>query len=228
MLIRLLVVLGGALVAMPTLVQAEDEYHVESVEEAPPGDVLSKEVLAALQPQGLKIVKGTNRTVCTIWLCKQWNVQGDFEPTASVTYPFATGELIGVVSFNRRGSDFRGQTVPKGVYTLRYARQPVDGNHVGTAPSSDFLVMLSPESDKSPKPVADEMKLFESSGESIETSHPAMLYLTRKPKTPEKPSVHFDEDRELVTLRCKSKAVHGEKSEPLGIEIVVVGLSEEA
>lgn len=48
------------------------------------------------------------------------------------------GALLGVLEFPAQGSDFREQSVPPGVYTLRFGLHPEDGNHMGVAPSRDF------------------------------------------------------------------------------------------
>ena len=53
------------------------------------------------------------------------------------------GAFLGVVEFPERGSDFREQSVPPGVYTIRFGLHPEDGNHMGVAPSRDFG-LLSP------------------------------------------------------------------------------------
>ena len=48
------------------------------------------------------------------------------------------GAFLGVLEFPAKGSDFREQSVPAGVYTLRFGLHPEDGNHMGVAPSRDF------------------------------------------------------------------------------------------
>ena len=75
-----------------------------------------------------------------------------------VIYPFSQGQMLGVIRYSRSGSDFRDQDIEAGVYTLRYAHQPVDGAHVGTSPTRDFLMLLNAEHDKVLKPASrDEM-----------------------------------------------------------------------
>ena len=53
------------------------------------------------------------------------------------------GAFLGVLEFPERGSDFREQSVPAGLYTIRFGLHPEDGNHMGVAPSRDFA-LLSP------------------------------------------------------------------------------------
>ncbi len=51
------------------------------------------------------------------------------------------GAFLGVVEFPDRGSDFREQAVPPGLYTIRFGLHPEDGNHMGVAPSRDFALL---------------------------------------------------------------------------------------
>jgi hypothetical protein len=46
------------------------------------------------------------------------------------------------VHFLHAAADFRGQQVPVGFYTLRYALIPDDGNHLGVSPNPDFLLLI--------------------------------------------------------------------------------------
>ncbi len=53
------------------------------------------------------------------------------------------GAYLGVVSFPEKGSDFREQSIPSGIYSLRYGLHPENGDHMGVASSRDFAI-LSP------------------------------------------------------------------------------------
>lgn len=57
------------------------------------------------------------------------------------------GAFLGVVEFPDRGSDFREQAVPPGVYTIRFGLHPEDGNHMGVAPSRDFALLAPVDKD---------------------------------------------------------------------------------
>ena len=51
---------------------------------------------------------------------------------AGALYPELTnGEFVAVVSFPKGSTDYRGQAIPAGTYTLRYQYLPQDANHVG-------------------------------------------------------------------------------------------------
>jgi hypothetical protein len=213
----LLLVVGGTSWAV--------DHRVEPLNEPAPADALSPEIASALHPSGVRVLRGGSRTVADLWLVKEWNAKADFKPTSAVLYPFEVGTLIGVVRFKNRGNDFRGQEIPAGVYTVRYALQPVDGNHVGTSDTRDFLVLLPASEDKAMAPL-DEMTMNQLSPKVTGTTHPAMMALLRSGAAEAKPTVHHDEGRELWSVRLQGTAKAGGKSQPLPIEIVVAGQAE--
>ena len=57
------------------------------------------------------------------------------------------GAFLGVVEYPDRGSDFREQAVPPGVYTIRFGLHPEDGNHMGVAASRDFALLAPVDKD---------------------------------------------------------------------------------
>ncbi len=214
-------------VALLVLPAFAADHRLEPLSEAAPADELSAGIAGLLSPTGFKVIRGTSRTVCEIWLCKQWSVDAGFEPTSEVLYPFKQGQLIGVARFARKGADFRDQDIGKGVYTLRYAQQPVDGAHVGTSPTRDFLLLVSAKADKSGE-MLDLEALVEKSQEAAESSHPAMLCLQRVAKAPsEKASIRHNEEHDWWILAFTGTAKAGAKKSKLPVELVVVGVSSE-
>ncbi len=164
---------AAAALAVSQLAQAAD-YTVGTLDQGPPAGV-SPQISKLLLPKGLKVANGS-KTVCEIWLLKEWPSKADFKPSTSILYPFEMGDLMGVIRFPRKTNDFRGQEIASGVYTLRYALQPEDGNHVGTSETRDFLLMLPVAADADAKRL-DKDTLFKHSKEAAKTTHPAMLSL---------------------------------------------------
>ena len=153
------------LLLLATRAARSAEYSAQPLKEAPPAGDLSEDIAAKLAPTGWKVMQGEKRVVCEIWPAKAWAAKADFAPSDTVFVPLEPGSLVGVLRFTRKGADFRGQEIPAGLYTLRYANQPVDGNHVGTFATRDFLVMLPASADQSAKPITD-MDLFKLSAQS--------------------------------------------------------------
>jgi len=217
-----------ALVAVLSLAASAGavDYSVEPLEEGPPKE-LSGEISKQLQTKGIKVKRGEKSTYCDIWLAKQWPVKEGFKPTLQELYPFEPGQLVGAIRYYRDRADFRDQTIPQGVYTLRFALQPVDGNHVGTAPTRDFFLLLKAEDDKSPEPL-DYKKFTELSTNAVEADHPGMLYLQLSGKKPEElPSIRHNESKDWWIVTFQGNALAGEKKEKLTVELVVVGTTTE-
>lgn len=211
------------LVLAPMLVRAA-EGKVEVTKAAIP-DLVAPEIAAKLAPQAIEVTVG-GKKVCEVWLAKSWPVQEGFKPTPNVLYPFAVGQLIGVIKFPGRAGDFRNQQFAGGVYTLRYGKQPQDGNHVGTSDTRDFLVLAPAKKDTKPDDL--EMEAMHTlSKEVTRATHPAILSMLTAGEAAEKPSLQHYPDRELVALRVAGDAVAGSKDSKLTIEFVLVGHAPE-
>ena len=225
---RLFTRCGAALLGLMLLAglaQAVD-YKIEPLEGAADAEGLSEEIAAELAPAGIKVLKGT-RTYCEIWPAKSWATRAGFTPSASVLYPFSVGELMGVVRFKLKAEDFRGQEIPAGTYTLRYGLQPVDGNHAGTSPTRDFLVILPIEKDTTTAAV-EEQNLFKLSAEVTGGTHPAMLLLLPvEGASDELPQIAHDEARELWSVRFAGTGSADGKTSPVPVDLVVVGRAAE-
>ena len=211
---------GGSLAAT---LQAAD-HRVEANDAKVP-DELSKAIAEQLEPKGIKVIRGTSRTVCEIWLTKQWPVKA-LKASGDVNYPFSPGQLIGVIRYPRRGADFRDQDIDSGVYTLRYGQQPVDGAHVGTSPTRDFLLLVRAADDKTTELMAYK-PLAKASAEAAQTAHPALLSLQKVVGDGKAPSIRHNEDHDWWLTRLSGKAVAGDKDAQLVFDLVVVGTAAE-
>ena len=202
------------------------EHRAETAEVTPPSENLAKEVAELLSHDCVKVIRGTKRTVCEIWLCKEWPVKASFKPNDEVLYPFEMGQLIGVVRYRRKGNDFRDQEISKGIYTLRYGQQPVDGNHEGTSPSRDFLCLVQAEQDKSADPIGKD-EMLKLSAEAAQSNHPAILCLPKTPTQAKRnPVIGHDEERDWWILYLAGVQTSDGKSQTLPLNVVIVGKGE--
>ncbi len=204
---------------------AGQEYSVEKIEAAPEADGVSDEIAKLIAEQGIRVKKGSTRTVCEIWLCKELAIDNAFKESADRLYPFTPGQLIGLLHFSRRGSEFRDQTVSSGWYTMRFGLQPVDGNHVGTSPTRDFLLLVEAEQDELPENW-DEDDLNEASSEAAGSSHPALICLQRPEKGSEL-AIRHDETNDWWVVHLTGKGVANQKSQDIPMDLVVVGHAAE-
>ncbi len=217
--------IGAVIFLLSVPVASGQEYSIEKIEAASQADGVSDEIAKLIAAEGIRVKRGSSRTVCEIWLCKELAIDADFKPTPERLYPFAPGQLIGLLHFGRRGSEFRDQTVSSGWYTLRFGLQPVDGNHEGTSPTRDFLLLVDAEQDDLPENWKAE-DLYKASAEAAGASHPAMLCLQR-PSDGTELAIRHDEANDWWVLRLLGNGVANQKSQSIPIDLVVVGHAAE-
>jgi hypothetical protein len=200
--------------------------HSVTAARTPLPDGFAAAVAEEISEQSVRVVRGSSRTVCEIWLGSKLRIAEDFQPSAEVLYPFQPGALIGAIQFPRRGSDFRDQRIDAGLYTLRYGQQPVDGNHVGTSPTRDFLCLIRAEDDPSADPLDGE-KLIELSAAAAGSTHPLLLCLQKAEGDLTAPAISHDADHDWWIVRLASQVVRGDQTVQLPIALVVVGQAAE-
>jgi hypothetical protein len=125
----------------------------------------SEAVKAAVEPAGHRVVLSDGTAFGEVWFRK--GLPG-----------LADGAFVGIVSLARPGSDFRGQPVPAGTYTMRYQTLPVDGNHMGCAPTSDFLLLVAAGDDSDPTVALAYLDFTKRSAKAAGTHHPASFQLS--------------------------------------------------
>src|SRR5712692_8809247 len=142
---------GGLLVLMLfcAATAAAQGYKVEKATLAPPTE-LSAAVRDSLSGEALRVA-GPGGPLCEIWLRKAVPAKGGASQGMGIAYgQLAEGTLVAVIRFSAEVKDYRQQRVKPGVYTLRYALVPVDGNHLGVAPQRDFLLAAPAAADTDP------------------------------------------------------------------------------
>lgn len=198
------------------------DAKLQITDQGPAG--LSKNLAVAVETKGYQ-VQGDDGVICTVWLAKQVAASPDFKPTLNVKYPFQSGELIGVLQVHQASgfTDFRGQEIVAGTYTLRYGKQPVDGNHIGTSELYDFLLAIPAQDDTDPAELKSAETLIMKSTKTTGSNHPAIFSLLPADANDKEPKLVHEESKELWILAAPIKSTTG-KSIPL--RVVVVGVSE--
>lgn len=144
-----------------------------------------EQVRQSLQENGYRLALDDRKPACELWLRKSVPAQAKKE-AEGVAYPqLVESALVGIVHFPQAASDFRGQQVPAGFYTLRYALMPDDGNHLGVSPNRDFLLLIPAPSDSDPSAAFKFQELIAMSARTVGAKHPSALSLppADKPST---------------------------------------------
>jgi hypothetical protein len=139
----------------------------------PPSE-LAPAVQQVLETNGFKISRG-GEAYCEIWF-RSHPPASSGPAGRNVTLPsIRQGALVGVIRFDGTGSDRRGQTIPVGLYTLRYGVMPMNGAHEGAAPHRDFLLLVPASDDQDPNSTPGFDALVSLSKKASRTAHPAVL-----------------------------------------------------
>ncbi len=116
-------------------------------EAGPPPAASIPQATKALIAAEAVTVKSGDAAVAHFWM-RTAPFEGDAAAAFGVRYDtIPEGAFLGVVNFPEKGSDFREQSIPSGVYTLRFGLHPENGDHMGVAPSRDFAVLSPVEKD---------------------------------------------------------------------------------
>jgi hypothetical protein len=207
---------------------AQESLTVQAHKQAPPSS-LSPEILKVLDGQSYRIQDEKGEPFAEIWLRQATpGSEKPAGPKGTIQFPFlADGELLGVLEFGREGHDYRDQPIAKGVYTMRYGLQPVNGDHLGVSTYRDYILLLPAAKDKTIA-APTRKQLEERSAESAGTSHPAsFLLLMAPPGSKPDPTMHRDAEKDtwsvVLPLRLQIKGA----GEPIvnPVQLVVLGVA---
>ena len=130
-----------------TVAAAGQEYTVETFA-APAPEELAPAVRETLAGEAVRVL-GPKGPFCDIWLRDPVPVKAGAAMQLGIAYnQLRQGSLLGAIRFHGEVTGYRKQRVQPGVYTLRYALHPVDGNHMGVAPQRDFLLLAPADDDR--------------------------------------------------------------------------------
>ena len=175
-------------------------------------------VKKALAPTGYRVTLDDGAPL-DVWPPAQ--VQTSDKPREDATYPLAPSLFFGVIHFAKNARDARGNAISAGTYTLRYELQPNDGNHLGTSPTPDFLLLVPVAADTNPAQTYSFDQLVRLSEQVTGKKHPAPFNLVPA-DAKQFPSVTTDPDDHTI-LFFKVKTQSGDL--PFGL--VVKGTAAE-
>jgi hypothetical protein len=182
----------------------------------------SESVRGALEATGFKVALDDGTEVCRIWLRKGLPQQPKTDIQGAIFTSLGNSSLIGVITFPNKTTDYRGQAIKAGSYTLRYAVHPADGNHMGIAANRDFLLMIPISVDQDASAQIKFEDLVKMSAKSAGTNHPAGLNLISAEGQKTFPSAYQDDSNHTVFV-AKLKGSSGE----FPFALIVKGVAEQ-
>lgn len=165
-----------------------------------------------LDSKGYRLTLDDGTTVADVWLRKNVPSSGAKEAEGVLFPEIVPSTLVGVISFPKAATDFRGQQLKAGFYNLRYELIPNDGNHLGVSPNRDFVLLVPPGSDPDPAAQYKFEELVALSRKATGTNHPGPLSLVQADSTIPGLS-HDDQDHWVFSFKI-----------PVGSEEIPIGL----
>jgi len=184
---------------------------------------LAEPVRALLSDKAIEIAEG-GKPYCEIWLNKSLPAKATAaELAAGVKYTrLEESTIVGVLKLAAPWNSFRKQNIKPGLYTLRLGIQPMDGDHMGTAPYNEFL-LLSPAAVDKKAALMPHKELTELSGKTIPgSSHPVVLLLFPNAKPDDAPALVNKGGGNWV-LNCKAEVTAEGKKGTLGLGLTLFG-----
>jgi hypothetical protein len=172
-----------------------------------------------LEPKGSRIAIGDD-LYCEIWL-RSGLPAGKSDALGAVYTTMGESVLVGVIRFAKATTDFRGQAVKPGTYTLRYAVHPADGNHLGISPIRDFLALVPVAMDPNPDTQPKFEELMKMSAKVAGTNHPGVISLVQA-EAGAAPKVEQEGGHLIFSAKIKSQS-----GGDLPIAFIVKGIAEQ-
>jgi hypothetical protein len=207
-------ILSVLALSISALGQSNKLETIGAIADTGASDALKK----VLEPKGTRITIGDG-PYCDIWL-RAGIPAGKSDAQGAVYTTMGESVLVGVISFTRATTDFRGQALKPGTYTLRYAVHPADGNHLGISPIRDFLALVPVAMDQNPdaQPKFDE--LMKLSARVAGTNHPAVISLVQA-EAGSAPKLSQEGSHVVFSAKAKSQS-----GADLPIAFIVKGIAE--
>jgi len=189
---------------------------------APPKE-LKEPLHALLAHEAVHLTDARGSAYATLWFRKVIPVRAAPEQVKNgLTYrevPQTT--LVGALQLHQPWIDFRNQKIAAGVYTLRMGYQPMDGDHQGVTPHTEFLLLVPAAMDA--KPDAMEIKdLIELSANVPGGSHPGVMSLFPNDKPEAEPKM-VGKPGNVWVLNCRRPVGVEGTVTTLGFGVVVQG-----
>ncbi len=207
--------LAGGLLAVP----AAADHKLEKGVALPDG--LPAPLRDHVGTQGVRVLGDAGSPYAEIWLHKALPVEAKPAAGEILNPGIPEGTFLGVWRFATAGSDFRGQAIKPGLYTMRYALMPVDGNHVGAASYRDFVLLVPASLDSNPAAPLKLEEVLALSRKASGTGHPGVLPIVSPEAAAETSLVKNSDGHWILNAKVPAKSGAG-----IVVAVTVVGKSD--
>jgi hypothetical protein len=156
------------------------DFTLKTAEKPVPKEI-GDSIRAVLQTKAIQLAQG-DKPALEIW-CRQ-EVPLKSKPASANDSLGAIAEttLLGAIAVSDTSlRDYKDNEIPKGIYTARFALQPKDGDHLGTAEFDFFVVLIAAENDRELAGIDKFRPMVKASGKSTPSGHPLVVSLRPAP-----------------------------------------------
>jgi hypothetical protein len=203
-----------------------DAYSIKTTTTPVPPE-LKESIGKLLSDQSIQLLDGKGMLLCELWMRKDVPAKATPEQIKNgLTYrELDESTLLGAVRLDQLMTDYRKQKIKPGVYTLRLGFQPMDGDHMGTAPFNEFCLAVPASLDQKPDPM-ETKDLQELSAKSAKGSHPGVFLLYPNAKPSDQPELVSKGEGTWVLNFKELTSSNGQKA-PLGLGLTLIGHAEQ-
>jgi hypothetical protein len=207
---------------------APAKYTIKTGTAEPPAE-LKDGFRKLLGNQSVQLLDAKGQPVAEVWLRKEVAAKAKAEAPKEGAASYRVLQdttFVGAIRIPKAFTDYRQQNIKPGVYTLRFGLQPMNGNHMGTAPYNEFALLIPADQDASPDPLESMKELNKKSNKAAGTDHPAILLLFPNNKPGDAPEL-ADKGKGHWVLNSRTEVTIDGKKLPLGIGLTLVGHADE-
>lgn len=217
---------AGVLLPAALAFAAGSKYTIKT-SKLPPPQELAEPIRSLMSDQAVQLLDSKGTVLCAVWFRKSLPVKATAEQLKNglAYHDLEESTVLGAIRFDQPSSDYRKHKVKPGVYTLRLGSQPMDGDHMGTAPYPEFCLVLSAKEDVKPD-VLETKQLQEMSAKAMGSSHPGVFLLFPNEKPLPIPQLVEKENNQWVLLASEPVSAPGQKgAASLGVGLTLIGHS---
>jgi len=197
------------------------DLAVKIADKEPPNE-LADPIRRTLQSKAVQVLDG-DKPAFEFWFAKEIPLKSKPASLSKALDSLEPAGLLGAVSVFSTTRDYRDDELPAGVYTMRFALQPQDGDHSGSTDYTYFAVLVSAKLDAAPDALTTYKAVVKASAKGTSTEHPHVMSL--RPATSEagdQPQIKEPKsEHKSVLLKLPGKA-GGEKAD-ITFELVCEG-----
>ena len=197
------------------------DLALKVADKEPPKE-LDASIRAKLQTKAVQLLDG-EKPVYEFWFSAEVLLQSKPASAGKALDAIKQATLLGAVAVPRDQRDYRDDELRAGVYTMRFALQPQDGNHLGTSEFNYFAVLTPAKIDDKLEGISEYKALVKASSKETSTDHPVILSLRPVSSEPgDVPQLNTPApDHKSVRVKVQAKA--GDERVSITFEIVYEG-----